>query len=347
MYGAAEARAARRGAPLRPLTPTRSRRSAPRRARGARRRRLLAGLHAQRHRLRRLSPASARRRAEQPRRLGVHHRGGPDPERRHALAPAGPRPDVAEATVALLEAPREPVHGQAFNVGADAENYQVRDLAEIVREACRVRGGVRRGRLPTRGATASTSASSARCPTRAAATAREGAQELHDAYQAAGLTFEEFDGPRFTRLKRLRSCSARASSARTFAGDDLRETRLPARSSSTPSRSRTSAGGSPASTTRRIAERGLAARFVQAAPPSTRNRAPCAACITRRPDAEAKLVRCIRGAVRRDRRPAAGLADLQRWTAVELTAADGRMLYVPEGLAHGYLTLADASETST
>ena len=33
-----------------------------------------------------------------------------------------------------------------------------------------------------------------------------------------------------------------------------------------------------------------------------------------------------------------------RWVAAELTAENGRMLYVPEGCAHGYQTLADATE---
>src|SRR5947209_14743121 len=42
--------------------------------------------------------------------------------------------DIARAFVAVLEAPREVVHGEAFNVGATAENYQIRDLAEIVEE---------------------------------------------------------------------------------------------------------------------------------------------------------------------------------------------------------------------
>ena len=40
--------------------------------------------------------------------------------------------DIARALVPALEAPREAVHGEAFNVGAEADNYQVRDLAEIV-----------------------------------------------------------------------------------------------------------------------------------------------------------------------------------------------------------------------
>ena len=42
--------------------------------------------------------------------------------------------DIGRACLAALEAPRETVHDEAFNVGAAEENYQVRELAEIVRE---------------------------------------------------------------------------------------------------------------------------------------------------------------------------------------------------------------------
>ena len=63
------------------------------------------------------------------------------------------------------------------------------------------------------------------------------------------------------------------------------------------------------------------------------------------PALEAKLVRCTRGAIYdvvldlRTGSPSRG-----KWYGVELTAADGRMLYVPEGCAHGYQTLEDCTE---
>jgi len=63
------------------------------------------------------------------------------------------------------------------------------------------------------------------------------------------------------------------------------------------------------------------------------------------PHAEAKLVRCTRGAiwdVAVDLRP--GSPTFKRWTAVELTAENHHALYVPEGCAHGFQTLADDSE---
>jgi dTDP-4-dehydrorhamnose 3,5-epimerase len=62
------------------------------------------------------------------------------------------------------------------------------------------------------------------------------------------------------------------------------------------------------------------------------------------PHAETKLVSCVRGAIFDvivDLRPGAGRC---RWLGVELSAANRRMLYVPEGVAHGFLTREDASE---
>jgi dTDP-4-dehydrorhamnose 3,5-epimerase len=65
------------------------------------------------------------------------------------------------------------------------------------------------------------------------------------------------------------------------------------------------------------------------------------------PHGEAKLVRCTRGAVfdvAVDLRPASPTHG--RWIGVELGEEDGRMLYVPEGCAHGYQALADDAEVT-
>ena len=65
----------------------------------------------------------------------------------------------------------------------------------------------------------------------------------------------------------------------------------------------------------------------------------------RAPHAEAKFVRCTRGAI------FDVIVDLRtdsptyrKWIGVELTSDNGRMLYAPEGFAHGYQTLVDDSE---
>jgi dTDP-4-dehydrorhamnose 3,5-epimerase len=64
-----------------------------------------------------------------------------------------------------------------------------------------------------------------------------------------------------------------------------------------------------------------------------------------RPHAEVKLVRCTAGAVYDvivDIRPSS--ASFRRWFGVELSAENGRAVYIPEGVAHGFLTLGDATE---
>ena len=63
------------------------------------------------------------------------------------------------------------------------------------------------------------------------------------------------------------------------------------------------------------------------------------------PYAEAKIVRCVRGAVYDvvvDLRPDS--PTFKQWFGAELTADNGRLLYAPEGTAHGYLTLTNDTE---
>jgi len=63
------------------------------------------------------------------------------------------------------------------------------------------------------------------------------------------------------------------------------------------------------------------------------------------PHSETKLVRCSRGAVYDvavDLRP--GSPTFRLWFGEELSEANGRMLHIPAGFAHGFLTLADESE---
>ena len=63
------------------------------------------------------------------------------------------------------------------------------------------------------------------------------------------------------------------------------------------------------------------------------------------PHQEAKLVRCTRGAVWDvclDLRP--GSPTFRRWHGEPLSAENGAALFVPEGCAHGFLTLEDTTE---
>ena len=119
--------------------------------------------------------------------------------------------DIAAVVVAVLAAPRETIHDEAFNVGSVDENYQVRDLAEIVRE-------IVPGSRMELGRDADPDSRSYRVDFSKLERAlpalelrwnvRRGAEQLLGAYRVAGLTYEQFEGARFTRLKRLQQLLA-------------------------------------------------------------------------------------------------------------------------------------------
>jgi nucleoside-diphosphate-sugar epimerase len=115
--------------------------------------------------------------------------------------------DIIAAALAVLEAPRNVVHNETFNVGRTDENYRISELAQIVADSvpgCRIEyapgGGpdkrcyrvncekIRRV-LPA---------------FRPQWTARLGAQELYESYRAAGLTFEDLERGRYVRISHIR-----------------------------------------------------------------------------------------------------------------------------------------------
>ncbi len=114
--------------------------------------------------------------------------------------------DMARAFLAILRAPHELVHNQAFNVGRSEENYRISDLAEMVRAivpGSRVRFAPGGGPDP-RCYRVDCGKLAATLPDfRPQWTVRRGIEQLYAAYREHGLTFEEFTGPRYLRIKRL------------------------------------------------------------------------------------------------------------------------------------------------
>jgi nucleoside-diphosphate-sugar epimerase len=118
--------------------------------------------------------------------------------------------DISRAFLAVLNAPLELIHGRAFNVGSSAENYRVRELAEIVADevpGCRIEFAA--------GASPDVRDYRVDCGRIASVlgyettwTARAGARQLRDAYRANGLDLESFEGPRFQRIAHIRSLLA-------------------------------------------------------------------------------------------------------------------------------------------
>jgi nucleoside-diphosphate-sugar epimerase len=114
--------------------------------------------------------------------------------------------DIIAAVVAVLDAPRDLIHNETFNVGRTDENYRIRDLAEIVAETvpgCQVQYAPGGG--PDKRCYRVTCDKIARVlPSfRPQWTARKGAQELYDAYRAVGLTAEDMERGRYVRLSQI------------------------------------------------------------------------------------------------------------------------------------------------
>jgi nucleoside-diphosphate-sugar epimerase len=114
--------------------------------------------------------------------------------------------DVARAFQAVLEAPRERIHNQAFNIGADHLNHQVRELGAIATQA--VAGSELEIRSAP-GADQRTYKTDFGKFKRTFPTfefwwdAKKGARELYTAFQKVNLTHQDFTDPRFTRLSWL------------------------------------------------------------------------------------------------------------------------------------------------
>lgn len=114
--------------------------------------------------------------------------------------------DICRAFLAVLEAPRELVHDEAFNVGRAEENHQIRDIAEMVRLAVpgsRLSFAAEAG-PDLRDYRVDFSKLTDTFPgLRLAWNARDGVEELLRAYRAHGLTYDDFISSRFVRLRRI------------------------------------------------------------------------------------------------------------------------------------------------
>lgn len=114
--------------------------------------------------------------------------------------------DIVRAFIAVLHAPRELVHNQAFNVGRAEENYRMSEVAEMVQQTiprCRI-------------AFAKDAGPDKRCyrvdfsklfntlpAYQPQWSARKGVEQLYRAYQRHGLTLNDLEGPKYKRIDRI------------------------------------------------------------------------------------------------------------------------------------------------
>lgn len=115
--------------------------------------------------------------------------------------------DISRAFLAVLEAPREVVHNQAFNVGSKEENYSIRQLADVVRAV--VPGSrveyAKDGKPDPRSYRADFGKIQRLLPGfEPRWNCRQGVEQLAAAYREEGLTFDDFEGPRFKRIGQLK-----------------------------------------------------------------------------------------------------------------------------------------------
>jgi nucleoside-diphosphate-sugar epimerase len=119
--------------------------------------------------------------------------------------------DISRAFLAMLEAPREQVHNEAFNVGRAEDNVQIRDIAEQVRETVS-------GSTVTFAANAGPDLRNYRVDFSKLAdtfprlslrwTVADGIAELLASYTRYGLSYEDFTSSRFVRLRRIKELMA-------------------------------------------------------------------------------------------------------------------------------------------
>ena len=119
--------------------------------------------------------------------------------------------DIARAFIAVLGAPREIVHKQAFNVGQTTENYRISEIAEIVKAVVpNTTVQFAEGAGPDLRCYRADFSKIARVlPSfKPQWTARRGAEQLYEAYKKIGLSLDDFEGPRYKRIDHIRKLLA-------------------------------------------------------------------------------------------------------------------------------------------
>jgi nucleoside-diphosphate-sugar epimerase len=115
--------------------------------------------------------------------------------------------DISRAFIAALNAPREVIHNQAFNVGRNDQNYRIREIADIVKETvpgCEIEYAQDAG-PDKRSYRVDFSKIAEKLPEfKPQWDARKGAQELYEVYKQHGLRLDDFEGPKYKRIDHIK-----------------------------------------------------------------------------------------------------------------------------------------------
>ena len=107
----------------------------------------------------------------------------------------------------MLEAPRELIHNKAYNIGLNSENYQVRQLADIVKDTvpnCTIEYADKGGPDPRNYRVDFTRLAKTFPNLKLQWNAGRGAQELYNAFKKVGLTLADLQGRKYIRLNQLK-----------------------------------------------------------------------------------------------------------------------------------------------
>ena len=115
--------------------------------------------------------------------------------------------DICRAYIAVLHAPCDLVHNEAFNVGTTTENYQMREIAEIVRDivpGCQIDYAPDAGPDKRCYRVDCNKISLVLHEFKPQWTVRRGVESLYEAYKSVGLTLDEFEGVKYMRIAHLK-----------------------------------------------------------------------------------------------------------------------------------------------
>lgn len=115
--------------------------------------------------------------------------------------------DIARSYIAALEAPREVIHNQAFNVGLTTENYQIHEIADMVKDVvpgCKITFAKDAGPDKRCYRVNCNKIACSLHGFKPQWTARHGIEQLYNEFTRTGLTLEDFEGPRFKRIAHVK-----------------------------------------------------------------------------------------------------------------------------------------------
>jgi nucleoside-diphosphate-sugar epimerase len=128
--------------------------------------------------------------------------------------------DIARAYLSTLEAPREIVHGRAFNVGQTSENYRIREVAELVEKIvpnCEIEFAADGGPDKRCYRVDCNEISRTIHTFKPQWTVERGIRQLYETYREVGLDLADFEGARFQRIAHVKHLLAKSQ-----IDDDLR-----------------------------------------------------------------------------------------------------------------------------